>query len=68
MRTKEELKKLVNSVWINENRLTPEEFKLVDGDDFDSAEKLLAFTALHKEEIKKMAEYCKKHMKKDLDL
>ena len=68
MRTKEELKQLVNSDKLNESRLTPEEFKLVGGDDFDSVEKFLTFTRMYKEEFTKMAEYCEKNMKRDLDL
>lgn len=68
MRTREELIKIVNSDLLNENKLSSEEFKLINGDDFESAEKLLKFTALHKEEVKKMVEYCKKNMKRDLDL
>ena len=68
MRTREELIKIVNSDLLNENRLTPEEFKLINGDDFDSVDKLLRFTSMHKEEVKKMADYCRKNMKRDLEL
>ena len=68
MRTREELIKIVNSDLLTENRLTSDEFKLINGDDFDSVDKLLRFTSMHKEEIKKMAEYCRKNIKRDLEL
>ncbi len=68
MRTKKEIIDIINSDFLSENRLTPDEFKLVDGDDFESVEKLLKFTSEYKEEFEKMADYCEKNMKRDLDL
>lgn len=68
MRTREELLELIKSDRINESKLSDEELKLITGDDFDTVDALLKFTRANKEYFLKMAEYCEKNMKRDLDL
>ena len=68
MRTREELLELIKCDRINENKLSDDELNLITGDDFETVDELLKFTRANKEYFLKMAEYCEKNMKRDLDL
>lgn len=68
MRTREELLELIKSDRINESKLSDEELDLINGDDFETVEAMLKFTRANKEYFLKMAEYCERNMKRDLDL
>ena len=68
MKTREELLELIKSDRINESKLSDEELDKINGDDFDTVEDMLKFTRANKEYFLKMAEYCEKNMKRDLDL
>lgn len=68
MRTREELLELIRSDRINESKLTDEELDLINGDDFEDVEDFIKFTHNNKEYFLKMADYCEKNMKRDLDL
>ena len=68
MRTREELLELIKSDRINESKLSDTELDLITGDDFETVEEMLKFTRANKEYFLKMADYCEKNMKRDLDL
>jgi len=68
MKTREELLELIKSNRINESKLSDEELDLITGDDFEYIEDFISFTHNNKEYFLKMAEYCEKNMKRDLDL
>ena len=69
MRTREELLEIIkNKDLILESNFTEDELDKISGDDFDSALDFLKFTQKNREYYLKMADYCEKNMKKDLDL
>lgn len=68
MRSREELLELIKLDRINESKLSDEELRKINADDFENVEDFISFTHNNKEFFLARAKWCERNMKRDLDL
>ena len=61
---------VIDSIKLNilTEKISLEDLKLINAEDFDSAEEVLRFIRLNKDFVNKQTDRCMQNMKRDLDL
>ena len=68
MRTRDELLELIKSNRINESKLTDDELRKINADDFENVMDFIKFTHNNSEFFLARAKKCEKNLKKVFDL